>query len=74
MALDIGPSGQLLEPMGTLPFEEAVEAFARMVRAGVNAGADIIVIETMTDLYEAKAALLAAKENSDLPVLVTMSF
>lgn len=74
VALDIGPSGQLLEPMGTLPFEEAVEAFARMVRAGVKAGADLIVIETMTDLYEAKAALLAAKENSDLPVLVTMSF
>lgn len=74
VALDIGPLGQLLEPMGTLSFEEAVEAFGSMVRAGVKAGADLIVIETMTDLYEAKAALLAAKENSSLPVLVTMSF
>lgn len=74
VALDIGPLGKLLEPMGTLQFEEAVNAFAQVIRAGVKAGADLIVIETMTDLYEAKAALLAAKENSDLPVLVTMSF
>ncbi len=74
VALDIGPLGQLLEPMGTLTFEEAYEAFAEVVRTGSRAGADLIVIETMTDLYETKAALLAAKENSDLPVLVSMTF
>ena len=74
VALDIGPLGELLEPMGTLPFERAYELFRETVLAGVNAGADLIVIETMTDLYETKAALLAAKENSDLPVFVTMSF
>ncbi len=71
-ALDIGPLGQLLEPAGTLKFEEAYEAFKEIVLAGKNA--DLIVIETMTDLYEVKAALLAAKENSDKPVMVTMSF
>lgn len=60
--------------MGTLPFETAVDMFAEIVDAGVNAGADLICIETMTDLYEAKAALLAAKEHSTLPVWVTMSF
>ena len=74
VALDIGPLGELLEPMGTLTFEEAYALFAEIVRAGVDAGADLVAIETMTDLYEAKAALLAAKENSDLPCLVTMSF
>ena len=74
VALDIGPLGELLEPMGTLPFETAVDMFAEIVEAGVNAGADLICIETMTDLYEAKAALLAAKEHSALPVWVTMSF
>ena len=74
VALDIGPLGELLEPMGTLPFEGAYALFAEMVTAGAKAGADLIVIETMTDLYEAKAALLAAKENSTLPVMVTMSF
>ena len=73
VALDIGPVGQLLEPMGTLPFEEALEIFAELVRAGRDK-ADIIAIETMTDLYEVKAAVLAAKENSDLPVMVSMSF
>lgn len=61
VALDIGPLGELLEPMGTLPFETAVDMFAEIVDAGVNAGADLICIETMTDLYEAKAALLAAR-------------
>lgn len=71
-ALDIGPLGQLLEPMGTLSFEQAYEKFAAVVRAGKNA--DVIVIETMADLYETKAALLAAKENSNLPVLVSMTF
>lgn len=61
VALDVGPTGQLLEPMGTLSFEAAYDAFASVVKAGVKAGADLIVIETMTDLYETKAALLAAK-------------
>ena len=74
VALDVGPLGELLEPLGTLPFEDAVDMFAEIVRAGVKAGADCIAIETMTDLQEARAALIAAKENSDLPVLVTMSF
>ena len=74
VALDIGPLGELLEPMGTLTFEAAYDQFAEIVRAGAKAGADLAVIETMTDLYEAKAALLAVKENSDLPVMVTMSF
>ena len=74
VALDIGPLGELLEPMGTLTFEDAYALFAEIVRAGVDAGADLVAIETMTDLYETKAALLAVKENSDLPCLVTMSF
>ncbi len=72
VALDIGPIGQLLEPLGTLTFEEAYDIFREEVLAGTEA--DVIVIETMTDLYETKAALLAAKENSSKPVLVTMSF
>ena len=74
VALDVGPLGELLEPMGTLTFERAYDLFREMMEAGAAAGADLIVIETMTDLYEAKAALLAAKETTDLPVLVTMSF
>ena len=73
-ALDIGPLGELLEPNGTLPFETAVSEYARIVRAGVAAGADLVVVETFTDLYELKAALLAVKENCDLPVLASMSF
>ncbi|MBD5148682.1 MAG: dihydropteroate synthase [Oscillibacter sp.] len=73
-ALDIGPLGALLEPMGSLSFEQACDLFAQMAKAGEEAGADLAVIETMTDLYEAKAALLAVKENTRLPVLVTMSF
>ena len=72
VALDIGPIGALLEPLGTLAFEEAYVLFAEMVEAGRDA--DLIVIETMTDLQEARAALLAAKEHSALPVFVTMSF
>lgn len=72
VALDIGPIGQLLEPTGSLTFEEAYELFKEMIIAGKDA--DVIVIETMTDLYETKAALLAAKENSSLPVIVTMTF
>lgn len=71
-ALDIGPVGQLLEPSGTLKFEEAYDIFREIVIAGRDA--DVIVIETMTDLYEVRAALLAAKENSDKPVLVTMTY
>ncbi|ENK1242108.1 homocysteine S-methyltransferase family protein [Clostridium botulinum] len=74
IALDIGPIGQLLEPMGTLKFEEAYEIFKRQIVQGEKSGADIILIETMTDLYEAKAAILAAKENTNLPVFCTMTF
>ena len=74
VALDIGPLGELLEPAGTLPFEEAVEAFAEIVRAGAAAGADLILCETFTDLYELKAALLACRETCGLPVLASMSF
>ncbi|WP_035283749.1 MULTISPECIES: homocysteine S-methyltransferase family protein [unclassified Clostridium] len=74
IALDIGPIGELLEPMGTLSFERAYEIFKRQVVQGTKSGADIILIETMTDLYELKAAILAAKENSDLPVFCTMTF
>ena len=74
VALDVGPLGELLEPMGTLTFERAYDLFREMMEAGAGAGADLIAIETMTDLYETKAALLAAKEAASLPVLVTMSF
>lgn len=72
VALDIGPIGQLLEPSGTLRFEDAYEVYKEIVTAGNEA--DVIVIETMTDLYEVKAALLAVRENSGKPVLVTMTF
>lgn len=74
VALDVGPLGALLEPLGSLSFEKAYGLFREMTEAGQTAGADLIVIETATDLYEAKAALLAAKESTDLPVFVTMSF
>ncbi len=73
-ALDIGPCGRVLSPAGDLGFEEAVGVFAEIVRAGDAAGADFILFETFTDLYELKAALIAAKENSRLPVFATMSF
>ena len=73
-ALDVGPLGELLEPNGTRTFEDAVAEFGRIVRAGAAAGADLIFFETFTDLYELKAALLAAKENSTLPILASMSF
>ena len=73
VGLDIGPCGRLLQPFGDLPFEEAVSLFAEMVEAGKDA-ADFILIETMSDLYEAKAAVLAAREHSDLPVIVTLTF
>lgn len=74
VALDIGPTGKLLKPYGDLDFEEAVEVFAQTVRLGVQYGVDLIIIETMNDLYETKAALLAAKENSNLPVFVSNAY
>ncbi len=74
VALDLGPTGQLLEPTGSLDFETAVDIFAQEVRSAVSAGADLVMIETMTDLQECRAALLAVKENSDLPVLVSMTY
>ena len=74
VALDLGPTGQLLEPTGALDFETAVDIFAQEVRSAVSAGADLVMIETMTDLQECRAALLAVKENSDLPVLVSMTY
>ena len=73
-ALDVGPLSELLEPSGTLAFEDAVAEYARIVKAGEAAGADLIFFETYTDLYELKAALLAAKENTHLPILASMSF
>ena len=73
-ALDVGPLGELLEPSGTLAFEDAVAEYARIVKVGEAAGADLIFFETYTDLYELKAALLAAKENTHLPILASMSF
>ncbi|MBR4954309.1 MAG: homocysteine S-methyltransferase family protein, partial [Clostridia bacterium] len=74
VALDIGPSGRLLKPLGDLDFEDAVAVFAQTIRLGVKYGADLIIIETMSDSYETKAALLAAKENSDLPVIVSCAY
>ncbi len=74
VALDIGPSGKLLRPLGDLDFEDAVSLFAETVRFGAAAGADLVVIETMNDAYETKAALLAAKENCELPVIVTNAY
>lgn len=73
-ALDIGPLGKLLKPYGDLDFDVAYDLYKEQVTAGERAGADLILIETMGDLYEIKAAVLAAKENSDLPVLVSMIF
>ena len=74
VALDIGPIGELLEPMGTLSFDEAYEIFKRQVLVGVENGVDLILLETMTDLYELKAAILAVKENCNLPIFATMTF
>ena len=71
IAIDIGPTGKLLEPMGDLSFDRAVELFAETIMAGAEAGGDLVLIETMSDSYEAKAAVLAAKESTDLPVIVT---
>lgn len=74
VALDIGPLGELLVPAGTLAFEDAYNEFAQVIRTGAAAGADLVFLETMTDLYELKAAILAARENCDLPVFTSMSF
>lgn len=74
VALDVGPLGKLLKPLGDLDFEEAVSVFAKTVRLGAKHGADLVLIETMNDSYETKAALLAAKENCDLPVIVTNAY
>ena len=74
VALDIGPLGELLVPAGTLRFEDAYAEFAQVIRAGAAAGAGLVFLETMTDLYELKAAILAAKENCALPVFTSMSF
>lgn len=74
VALDIGPTGRMLAPLGDFDFEDAVSVFAETVRLGVKYGVDLITVETMNDSYETKAALLAVKENSDLPVLVTCAF
>lgn len=74
VALDIGPLGRLLKPLGDLDFEEAVALFAQTVKLGVKYGADLIIIETMNDSYETKAAILAAKEHSDLPILVSNAY
>lgn len=74
VALDVGPTGKLLKPMGDLAFEEAYEAFREVMQYGEEAGADLIHIETMSDTYEIKAAVLAAKENTNLPVFVTAVF
>lgn len=74
IAIDIGPTGKLLEPFGNLSFEDAVAVFAKTTELGVKYGADLIFIETMNDSYETKAALLAAKENSDLPVFVSNAY
>ncbi len=74
IALDIGPTGKLLKPLGDLDFEDAVSVFKKTVELGVKYGVDLIIIETMNDSYETKAALLAAKESSDLPVLVSNAY
>ena len=73
VAMDIGPTGKLLEPVGDLPFEAAYDAFAEAVRLGAEAGADLVAVETMSDMHELKAAVLAAKENCSLPVIATVA-
>lgn len=74
VALDIGPSGALIEPLGSMTFDESYELFKEQVIAGEQAGADLVVLETMSDLYELKSALLAVRENSNLPVMCSMTF
>ena len=73
VALDVGPTGRLLKPAGDFAFEDAYAAFAEQVRAGAAAGADLVMVETMSDTFELKAAVLAAKENCDLPVFATVA-
>lgn len=73
-ALDVGPLGAMMEPFGAMSFEEAYAQFAEVMEAGEQAGADLALIETMSDLLEVKAALLAAKERTSLPVFITMTF
>ncbi|MDF2877766.1 MAG: Methionine synthase, partial [Clostridia bacterium] len=74
VALDVGPSGKVLQPIGDVSFEEAYDVFKEQVIAGEKAGCDVVLFETFTDLYELKAAVLAAKENTSLPIFCTMSF
>ena len=74
VALDIGPIGKLLKPLGDLDFEDAVSVFAKTVKLGAKYGVDLVIIETMNDSYETKAALLAVKENCDLPVIVSNAY
>lgn len=74
VGLSVGPCGKLLEPLGELKFEDAVSAFSKTIKIGEKAGADLIIIETMSDTYEAKAALLAAKESCNLPVFVSVAY
>ena len=74
IAFDVGPTGKLLKPLGDLSFEDAVSVFAKNIRIANECGADLVIIETMTDSYETKAAVLAAKENCDLPVFVTNAY
>ncbi len=74
IALDVGPLGKLLSPLGTLDFEDAVEVFKKTVRLGAKYGAELVLIETMSDSYETKAAVLAARESCDLPVIVTNAY
>lgn len=74
VALDVGPIGALIGDLGEIPFESAVGIFAQTIKAGAKAGADLILIETMTDIYEARAAVLAAKENSNLPIIASMTY
>ena len=74
IAFDVGPLGKMLEPLGDMPFETTVEIFAESIKLGAKHGADLVIIETMTDSYETKAALLAAKESCDLPVFVTNAY
>ena len=73
-ALDVGPVGQLMEPLGPLTFEEAYEMFRRQMAAGEKAGANLIIVETMSDIYEVKAALLAAREHTSLPVILSLTY
>ena len=74
ITIDVGPTGKLLEPMGDLAFEEAVSIFSEVIKAGAKAGGDLVLIETMNDSYEAKAAVIAAKESCDLPICATMTY